>query len=61
MSTALYLCDRQKCKYCSYPLCAHTTDIEHAVNFKKVPDHDVYAEDGIEVKEGAHDNNTGRS
>lgn len=30
-----YLCDRERCgSKCSYPMCKHTWDIEHAVNFK---------------------------
>lgn len=33
--TVLYLCDRKACDNCSYPLCNHTTDISHAVNFEK--------------------------
>ena len=32
---ALYLCDRRVCDNCYYPLCKHTTDISHAVNFEK--------------------------
>lgn len=30
----LYICDRQKCKNCTHH-CKHTSDIKHAVNFKK--------------------------
>lgn len=30
----LYLCDREKCADCSYPICRHTEDINHAKNFK---------------------------
>lgn len=30
----LYLCDGEKCEDCSYPLCKHTEDIEHAKNFR---------------------------
>ena len=33
--TVLYLCDRRVCDNCYYPLCKHTTDICHAVNFEK--------------------------
>lgn len=33
--TVLYLCDRRACENCAYPLCKHTTDIYHAVNFEK--------------------------
>lgn len=30
-----FLCDRRdKCNPCSYPICKHTTDIEHAANFE---------------------------
>ena len=29
-----YICDRKKCKNCS-DICNHTTDINHAVNFKE--------------------------
>ena len=36
MPIVAYLCDRQKCEACSYPTCQHTTDIDHAVNFKRV-------------------------
>ena len=31
----LYLCDAKQCDNCSYPLCQHTQDINHAVNFQK--------------------------
>lgn len=31
----LYICDRRKCNNCSME-CRHTTDIEHAVNFKNI-------------------------
>lgn len=30
----IYLCDRKKCNNCSYPMCKHTSDINHAKNFK---------------------------
>jgi len=30
-----YLCDRKACERCSYD-CHYTSDINHAVNFKKV-------------------------
>lgn len=29
----LYLCDRKKCKTCSYPRCRYTTDLAHAGSF----------------------------
>lgn len=32
-----YICDRKRCEYCD-EICNHTTDIEHAVNFRKVED-----------------------
>lgn len=31
----VYLCDQCACDYCSFPLCKHTSDIEHAKNFKQ--------------------------
>lgn len=31
-----YICDRKACgNKCSYPICKHTSDINHAVNFEK--------------------------
>lgn len=30
---AIYMCDRKMCEDCSYPNCAHTSDIKHAKNF----------------------------
>ena len=34
-----YICDRKQCgDACSYPVCSHTTDINHAVNFEKGAD-----------------------
>ena len=35
MSDILYICDRKACKICCNPECYHTTDINHAYNFKK--------------------------
>ena len=36
MTTAVYLCDREKCgDRCCYPMCTLTTDVRHAVNFEK--------------------------
>lgn len=35
--TVAYECDRKACSVCSYPTCRHTTDIEHAKNFKCFP------------------------
>lgn len=29
----MFLCDRRKCTICTYPICRHTTDPKHAVNF----------------------------
>lgn len=37
-----YICDGKKCEHCSSE-CTHTTDINHAVNFRKVAD-DTYEE-----------------
>lgn len=31
-----YLCDRKKCRNCSYPECKYTEDITHAKNFTEV-------------------------
>lgn len=33
----VYICDRKACKKC-HPECMHTSNIDHAVNFKKVSD-----------------------
>lgn len=30
----LYLCDQKACKECNPGQCRHTTDINHAVNFR---------------------------
>lgn len=30
-----YLCNRERCDKCSYPVCKHTDDIRYAVNFEK--------------------------
>lgn len=43
----IYLCDRKRCKECS-PLCKHTNDITHAVNFKKDGD-DYFENSSTEV------------
>ena len=32
----VYLCDRQACENCSYPVCQHTLDISHAANFEEI-------------------------
>ena len=31
----LFLCDGKRCEACDNPECKHTSDINHAVNFKK--------------------------
>lgn len=36
MIRLLYECDKKKCNHCSYPICSHTADIAHAVNFKQI-------------------------
>lgn len=36
MNNYLFECDREKCDRCSFPLCSHTTDINHAANFRKI-------------------------
>lgn len=48
-----YICDRKRCKQCSAPVCTMTTDIEHAVNFKRVDDydgHEYYYEETVNDK-----------
>lgn len=30
----LYLCDQKACNVCNPGLCRHTTDVNHAVNFR---------------------------
>lgn len=35
MERVLYICDREKCDKC-FSNCDHTTDINHAANFKKI-------------------------
>lgn len=40
----LYLCDQKACQNCSYPMCRHTTDIEHAKNFKYSFRTDIFEE-----------------
>jgi hypothetical protein len=44
----VYLCDRKKCKDCSYPICTHTSDIEHAKNFEctRIGALTIYSEKG---------------
>lgn len=46
-----FLCDRKKCKDCSYQECKHTTDIKHAKNFVK--ENDFYKE--LEQNMKVHD------
>lgn len=36
----LYLCDRTRCEYCTYPTCKHTTDIKYSKNYKNSSDID---------------------
>lgn len=36
MPNVIYICDRKACKNCSFPVCAHTTDIDHAINFSRI-------------------------
>ena len=45
----LYLCDRRKCKSCTYPICKHTSDPLHAKNF--------YIECDTLVEEGFNERN----
>ena len=39
----IYICDQKQCRNCSSPMCNHTTNIEHAVNFKKF-DENIWVE-----------------
>lgn len=39
----LYLCDGEQCEKCS-GTCEHTTDINHAKNFKRLADTNIYVE-----------------
>lgn len=32
--SVLYICDRTACEACTYPVCKHTKDVRHAVNFE---------------------------
>lgn len=41
--TIFYLCDRQRCDKCSWPMCRHTKDIKYARNFKQEVE-DIYVE-----------------
>lgn len=43
-NNVLYLCDERACKKCSSPNCRHTFQIEHAKNFKKEKEFDIYWE-----------------
>lgn len=29
----LYICNRERCEHCTWPVCQHTTDIKYAANF----------------------------
>lgn len=48
-SKILYLCDRRKCKMCSYPECKHTSDPLHAKNF--YIEHDALVEGGFNERD----------
>lgn len=41
----VFYCDGTKCSVCNMYMCMHTTDIEHAQNFQKVANADVWYED----------------
>ena len=45
-----YICDRKQCKECSKE-CKYTSDIKHAVNFKKKDSRNVYFEKEVNDKE----------
>ena len=40
----VYICDGSRCNVCNMDMCMHTTDIEHAENFRRVPGTDVWEE-----------------
>lgn len=48
-SKTAFLCDRKTCGKCSYPVCRHTTDPSHALNFSS-KDGRTYFEDPIFTK-----------
>lgn len=41
----VFYCDGSRCSVCNMDMCMHTTDIEHAENFQKVANADVWYED----------------
>ena len=43
MPRVLYICNREKCLVCSYPLCYQTTDVRYAKHFLNF-DEDLYVE-----------------
>ena len=43
MPRVLYICNREKCLVCSYPLCYQTTDVRYAKHFLNF-DEDLYIE-----------------
>ena len=43
MCRVLYICNREKCLVCSYPLCYQTTDVRYAKHFLNF-DEDLYIE-----------------
>lgn len=45
----LYLCDRRKCKLCTYPECKHTSDPLHAKNF--YIEYDTLVEEGFDERD----------
>lgn len=47
-----YLCDRRACPDCSYPMCKHTLDISHAVNFTSFRSDGEMADRYIEKERG---------
>lgn len=61
MSAVAYLCDRRACKRCSYPLCRHTLDITHAVNFTQTSVGVWCEKESTAEEEASNDTDTGRS
>lgn len=48
MPRVLYICNREKCPDCSYPLCYQTTDIRYAKHFLNF-DEDLYVEKEVVI------------
>ena len=52
VNTVLYVCDGKECESCSKNFCIHTTNIEHARNFRRVATTEnavIYEEDDTQT------------